>query len=129
MMPRILIVDDEPACRDSMRLLLMSEGYSVDAVSTSDEAISSAAETPPDLLLIDWMLKDRSDGLEVARRLRENAPNLRVILTTGYSLDKVRGAGSLIDEVIEFLSKPFSTDQLIDTVRKSFANNDNNTGS
>ena len=120
-MSRILIVDDEPACRDSMRLLLLSEGYTVTAVATLNEALSAAAETPPDLLLVDWMLKDRCSGLDIASRLRGSSPNLRVILTTGYSLDKVRENTADIDvESIDFLSKPFSPELLIETVRHAF---------
>jgi len=108
-----------------MRLLLLSEGYTVTAVATLDEALSAAAETPPDLLLVDWMLKDRCSGLDIASRLRGSTPNLRVILTTGYSLDKVRENTADIDcESIDFLSKPFSPELLIETVMHAFERGD-----
>jgi len=115
----ILIVDDEPACRDSMRLLLLSEGYSVETAATFDRALAVTSEISIDLLLVDWMLKDRCDGLEVARRLREITPDLRVLLTTGYSLDKVRAATRSDDGAIGFLSKPFTPESLTEAVRRS----------
>lgn len=127
MMSRILIVDDEPACRDSMRLLLSTEGFAVEAAATPEQALTIAAETPPDLLLVDWMLKAGCDGLEVARRIRETVPGLRVVLTTGYPLDKVRAAAGP-DETIEYLLKPFSPEMLIETVHRSLNRTDEYAG-
>ena len=69
----------------------------------------------PDVLVVDWMLKDHTDGLEVADGIRKTQPNLRVIVITGYptaSLEaRIRNTPST-----QFLTKPFTLSDLIDAI-------------
>lgn len=88
---RILVVDDDANSVAFLRILLRDAGHIVHAVVSSREALSSSSEFTPDVLLTDWLLKDGSDGLNVARSLRAANPALRVVLMSGmpsHELDR-----------------------------------------
>ena len=65
----ILIIDDEAAIRESLETLLEFEGYNVSVAQTGEEGLARMAETPFDLVLLDFALPDR-DGLEVLAEIR-----------------------------------------------------------
>lgn len=67
--PRILVVDDEPAIRRTLRTNLLARGYDVVAVETGEEALRCVAEHTPDLVILDLMLPGLS-GLDVCHALR-----------------------------------------------------------
>ena len=70
-MPKILIVDDEPAIREMVRFSLESAGFAVTEAGYADEAREQITNNKPDLMLLDWMLPGRS-GLELALELRRD---------------------------------------------------------
>ena len=72
MMPRILIVEDEAALTLMLRYNLEAARYAVDTATRGDEAEVKLRESPPDLLILDWMLPGVS-GIEICRRLRARA--------------------------------------------------------
>ena len=81
---RCLIVDDNPAFLESARRLLASEGVEiVGTASTCADAIALAAETEPDVVLVDVELGDE-DGFDLARRLARSAAATTVILISTY---------------------------------------------
>lgn len=114
-MVKVLVIDDEPAYRDSLRLLMPCEGFAVETAANAREAYDVATRFEPDVLVVDWMLKDHTDGLEVAESMRGSHPNLRVIVITGYptaSLEaRIRSTPST-----QFLTKPFTLSDLIGAV-------------
>ena len=114
-MVKVLVIDDEPAFRDSLRLLMPCEGFEVETAANAREAFDVAARFEPDVLVVDWMLKDHTDGLEVAESMRPGHPNLRVIVITGYptaSLEtRIRNTPAT-----QFLTKPFTLSDLIDAI-------------
>ena len=78
----VLIVDDHAGFRASARRLLEAGGYSVIAeASNGSSGVSAAAESHPDLALVDVQLPD-FDGFEVTRRLRESGESLQIVLTS-----------------------------------------------
>lgn len=89
-MTTILVVDDEPVIRDSLRELLQSRGLEMKAASTAQEAVDLATRDPPDLLIVDWMLGDEVDGLQLTKILRESHSNLPTIVITGYPSDELQ---------------------------------------
>ncbi len=110
---RILIVEDEEAIVLLLRYNLEAEGYAVESVGRGDEAELRLLESPPDLVLLDWMLPGLS-GIELCRRLRrrEETRALPVILLTarGEESERVRGlAGGADDYVV----KPFSVPEVV----------------
>ncbi|WP_298355130.1 phosphate regulon transcriptional regulator PhoB [Rhodoblastus sp.] len=115
--PRILVVEDEAALGLLLAYNLESEGYVVERVERGDEAELRLEESPPDLVILDWMLPGVS-GLEICRRLRarETTRTLPVIMLTarGEEGERVRGLSVGADD---YVVKPFSVPELMARVR------------
>jgi two-component system phosphate regulon response regulator PhoB len=115
--PRILVVEDETALATLLVYNLQAEGYQVEHVDNGDEAELRIAESPPDLVLLDWMLPGVS-GLEICRRLRarDTARDMPIIMLTarGEEAERVRGLSVGADD---YVVKPFSTPELMARVR------------
>src|ERR1039458_7763633 len=91
-MSTILIVEDEPQMANGLRDNLEFEGYTVRIARDGDEALRSAAEVVPDLILLDLMLPKRN-GLDVCTELRRRGLDTPIIMLTAKSqeTDKVVG--------------------------------------
>lgn len=117
MKPLILVVEDETALVTLLRYNLEREGFRVTAAQDGDEALISASEERPDLVLLDWMLPHRS-GIEVCRQLRRNAKmrDVPIIMLTarGEESDRIRGLDTGADD---YITKPFSMTELLARVR------------
>ena len=115
--PRVLVVEDEQALALLLSYNLEAEGYLVERVERGDDAELRLAESPPDLVILDWMLPGVS-GLEICRRLRarEETRALPVIMLTarGEEAERVRGLSVGADD---YLVKPFSVPELMARVR------------
>ncbi len=115
--PRVLVVEDEAALSLLLTYNLEAEGYLVDRVERGDEVELHLAETPPDLVILDWMLPGVS-GLEICRRMRarEATRQLPVIMLTarGEESEKVRGLAVGADD---YVVKPFSVPELMARVK------------
>jgi PAS domain S-box-containing protein len=116
---RILVVEDEGTLREVTAAVLAELGYQVTAVSSAEEALTLHfdAGNTPHLLLSDVVLQGMR-GDEMASILHDRCAGLRVILTSGYSQERLlREAGATV-QTTEFLHKPFSASALSRTVRK-----------
>ena len=113
MMPRILLVEDEAALTTLLRYNLEAARYVVDTASRGDEAEIKLRETPPDLVILVWLLPGLS-GIEICRRLRARAETRQlpiIILTArGEESERVRGLATGADD---YIVKPFSVPELI----------------
>lgn len=114
----ILLVDDEEAYRSTLGASIEAEGYQVATAENARSALEVSRGFPPDLLVVDWMLRNSLDGLEVARKLQESAPDLKTILITGYPSSSLRSRAR-DDGVLAFLEKPFSLDDLLAAIRRA----------
>src|SRR5208337_1068658 len=117
MMPRILLVEDEAALTMLLRYNLEAARYTVDTAARGDEAEIKLRESPPDLVILDWMLPGLS-GIEICRRLRAR-PQTRqipiIILTArGEESERVRGLATGADD---YIVKPFSVPELLARIR------------
>jgi two-component system phosphate regulon response regulator PhoB len=110
--PTILVVEDEPAIRELLKVNLVDAGYDVAEAQDAEEAQRSLQRELPDLLLLDWMLPGQS-GLALARRLRADARTreLPIIMVTARTdeADKVAGLEAWVDD---YVTKPFSPREL-----------------
>ncbi len=113
----ILIADDDPDVRRIFGDYLRHAGYSVQTAADGDRALELAAQSPPDVALIDVMMPGPS-GMVLAARLMELYPNLIVIIITAYS------SINLAIEVIQkgaygYLVKPVRPRQLLDRIQEA----------
>jgi CheY-like chemotaxis protein len=111
----VLIVDDETAARDFMDLVLRNAGYITARAMNGEEALEMSQQFGPfDLLVTDEMMP-RMQGHELAQRLREREPWLKVLYLTGYSDHLFEAKGSLWEDEA-FLDKPSSVTGLLEAV-------------
>ena len=112
---RVLVVDDEPAVRESLERALVAEGYSVLLAKDGLEALAAVAGDRPDLVLLD-VLMPALDGLEACRRLRAAANRVPVLMLTARDDvgDRVAGLDAGADD---YLVKPFALDELLARIR------------
>ena len=105
-MPRILVIDDDPAVTGVLKRGLSYEGYTVDTADTGSHGLAVARDHAPDLVVLDLMLPG-IDGFEVLKRLRAVDDNLPVLMLTARDApaDQVKGLDSGADD---YVVKPFS---------------------
>jgi two-component system KDP operon response regulator KdpE len=112
--PRVLVVDDEPQIRRSLRVVLRANGYEVEEAATGEEALDQVAAHPPELVILDLGLPDM-DGVEVCRRVREWS-QLPVIVLTVHEDDETM-VRALDEGADDFVTKPFSVPELLARMR------------
>ncbi|MEZ4439341.1 MAG: response regulator transcription factor [Polyangiaceae bacterium] len=114
---RIVVVEDDPSLRMSLRAALRSAGYKVEVASTGPEGLELVVNDPPDLVLLDVMLPGMN-GFEILQRIRESHPALPLMMVTakGEEEDKVRGLGLGADD---YVVKPFGIAELLARVDAS----------
>lgn len=114
---RALVVDDEQAIVDFIKLGMRYEGFQVDHAGDGYVAIDLAQRLHPDVIVLDILLP-MMDGLETCRRLRENeaTANIPILMLTAKDevRDRVTGLEAGADD---YLTKPFSFDELLARVR------------
>lgn len=114
---KILIVDDEPRIRDSLKLLLDEQGYDVYTVSSGQEAKDILSVYQFDLALLDMVIPDMN-GHQLMEHIYETSPGTVVVIITGHaSLDSAIGA--LRRGAYDYLRKPFEFEELLKTVQNA----------
>lgn len=107
---RVLVVEDEDAARTATRRYLQYRGHQVAAAATVSEGLAKADLLQPEVLICDWKLSGRRDGIDVARTLRQRF-DLTVIFVTAYALADLRQrTGDL--GAVSCLRKPISLETL-----------------
>ena len=111
----ILVIDDEPAIRDMLQIALDAAGFKVVLAEDAKQAYPIIIDTPPDLILLDWMMPGTS-GIELLRRLRRDEINVPVIMLTAKveEASKIAGLDSGADD---YIAKPFSLRELVSRVK------------
>jgi CheY-like chemotaxis protein len=124
-MPKVLVVDDDPDFVKVTSKVLTKSGYEVVSAANGAKALQAMRQESPDVVLLDIMMSYILDGLDVSREMAED-PQLKdipVIMVT--SLTGVKGSGMFpTDEYIpvdEWLSKPVDPETLLDRVSGALA--------
>ena len=119
-MHQILVIEDEPAIRNVLRVLLEAEGYRVVEADTAMRAEIEARSHKPDLLLVDLGLPD-GDGLKVIRKVRAWSP-VPVIVLSARTMEEQKIA-ALDAGADDYVTKPFSAPELLARVRAALRRN------
>lgn len=112
--PRILIIDDEVQIQRALRTILTEKQFQVTTASRGEEGLALAAANEPDLIILDLGLPDM-DGVEVCTRLREWTQIPVIILSVRDS--EHQKVAALDHGADDYLTKPFSTEELLARVR------------
>jgi len=113
-MTTVLVVDDEPQIRRALRTSLEAHGYEVATAGTGEEGVLAAAETAPDLVLLDLGLPDL-DGAEVIERVRSFSEVPVIVLSVrDRQADKVSALDAGADD---YVTKPFGVEELLARLR------------
>jgi len=116
-MTRVLVVDDEPNIVLSLEFLMQQAGFEVMTAGDGESALQQVARQPPDLVLLDISLPGLS-GFEVLERLRVQPQHARlpIIMLTAHGREVEREKGLALG-ADDYVTKPFSTQQLVEKVR------------
>jgi len=116
-MQKLLIVEDDQSVRTTMVTCLELEGYSVEAVASTREALERLEKQSYPIVISDIYLDERT-GLDVLRSARRQNPDCAVILMTGRgSMETVMAATA--GGAFEYLAKPFEMSHMVDTIRRA----------
>src|SRR5262245_14194572 len=107
----VLIIDDEEEIRESIELLLNSEGISTTTAATGEEGLSRIENTSFDVVLLDLMLPGRS-GMDVQKDVKRIDPTLPVIIIT--AIGSVETAVTAIKQgAFDYITKPWNNEKLV----------------
>jgi two-component system, OmpR family, response regulator TrcR len=112
---RVLLVDDEPALTNLVKMALHYEGWVVEVAHNGHEAIAKFDQVGPDVLVLDIMLPD-VDGLQILQRVRESDAYTPTLFLTARDsvMDRVTGLTAGADD---YMTKPFSLEELVARLR------------
>ena len=118
---KILVVDDEPNIVLSLEFLMKQAGFNVRTASDGEAGLAAIAAEQPDLVLLDVMMP-RKNGYEVCQAIRANPDwkNIRIIMLTakGREVEREKGLALGADD---YITKPFSTQEVVERVRELLA--------
>src|SRR5258707_505173 len=114
---RVLVVDDETAIREAIRMTLEYEGYRIDEARSGQDGIDKAIKTPYDAILLDIKMPVL-DGIEVLENLKEQHVPAPVIMVSGHA-DIATAVECTKRGAFDFLEKPLNRDKLLLSVRNA----------
>ncbi len=114
---KILVIDDEPNIRTSLKMLLVDEGFAVDLACDGEEAEKILAVTPPDLILLDIRLPKIS-GLDLLKSWKLQRPSMPIVLMSGEATVTEALEGLKLG-AYDFAEKPFISARLINTLHRA----------
>jgi two-component system nitrogen regulation response regulator NtrX len=117
MNPRILVIDDEAAIRDSLKMTLEYQGYEVLTAATGEEGIAQVEREAPDMVFLDVKMPGM-DGIEVLQRLRHVVDSLPIVVISGHGTVSTAVEATKLG-AFDFIEKPPESERLLVTVRNA----------
>src|ERR1051326_6392479 len=118
-MPRILIVDDEPGIRQSLKGVFEDEGFTTEAVSSGEDCLTRIEQTSYDLVLLDVWLPG-IDGLDTLSKLRDKSPQRPIIMTSAHATIASAVSATKLG-ALDFIEKPLSLEHTLLTARNALS--------
>jgi FixJ family two-component response regulator len=115
--PIVFVVDDDISVRESLELLIRSEGWRPEAFDSAQEFLARSRATVPHCLVLDVSLPGLN-GLELQTRIGTERPDMPIIFITGFG-DVPMTVQAMKAGAVEFLTKPFRDDVLLDAIRQA----------
>jgi len=119
--PRILIVDDDPANREALALLLGRENYQVETSASGEDALTLLGKGPVEVMITDLFLPGMS-GIEILKQVKERAPTTNVILVTGKASAE-SAVEAMKEGAYDYITKPVNVEHLKVQVAKALEKN------
>ena len=113
--PIVFVVDDDVSVRESLELLIETEGWQPETYASAQEFLARPRPAVPSCLILDVTLPD-VNGLDLQRRVAADRPDMPVIFVTGHG-DVPTSVRAMKAGAIEFLTKPFGDDVLLGAIR------------
>ncbi|MBW1673656.1 MAG: response regulator [Deltaproteobacteria bacterium] len=120
---KILVIDDEPVILNSCRKVLEQDGFDVYLVPSADEALKAMKKEVFDLLLVDVKMP-KHDGIYLMQKVKEKWPDVPIIVMSGYPTPDTITDGAKMG-ADAFIAKPFTPDELLETIRQVIQKEDN----
>jgi PAS domain S-box-containing protein len=120
---RLMLVEDEPASRQALKMLLEDEGFTVEVAGTGEEALDALPTSPPDMLIADFRLPGM-DGVALAHAARRRLADLPVVIVSGFERSSPELAGFLREPRTEHVGKPVDVHVLVGLLRRLAAPDD-----
>ncbi len=117
MKSRILVIDDEAAIRDSLRMILEYEGYEFLGAATGQDGLTLAERESPDLVFLDIKMPGM-DGLETLQRLRAANETLPVVMISGHATVTTAVEATKLG-AFDFIEKPLASERVLVTIRNA----------
>ena len=114
----ILIVDDEPGIRDTLRGVLEDEGFAVQTAATGEACLELVKAQDFSCILLDIWLGDGIDGLETLRRLKEDGSDAAVVMISGHGNIETAVRSTKLG-AFDFIEKPLSLERTVVTVKNA----------
>lgn len=115
---QILIIDDEPSLRLSLKRILESKNYKVLCTSSIEETLNLSPNLSFDLSIVDLNLKD-GKGIDLIPQLKKRYPHMQSILITGEQSINVTIIEAIKKEIFYFVAKPFDVDALLKIIQET----------
>lgn len=116
---RVLIIDDEEIVRISCQRILVPEGYEVEISGSAAEGLGILAEEPVDVILTDLKMPN-VDGIEVLRKIKQEWPDIEVIMITGYQTIET-AVEAIKMGAFDYIEKPFIPSAIVESIEKAMA--------
>ena len=114
----ILLVEDDPAVRETFAVILHSVGYELREAETCEDALSLMSQVTPQLILLDWIFQKGMSGSEFLRRLRSSGISTPIIVVTGYVDELDLRSAKELGVISVILEKPLIPSTLLNIVRE-----------
>jgi CheY-like chemotaxis protein len=114
----VLIVEDEPAVRMIAKTILSRHGFNIYESENAVDALElwNHHRDEIDILFSDMVMPKNMTGIELAKKLTESKPSLRVVITSGYNVDMIEDNDDWLSQAL-FLPKPYSASDLVKIIK------------